>query len=316
MSSTSEPLAQTGNSSASSAPSAVRPYYWSVRRELWEHRSIFIAPLVAAGIIVLGLLLGSMRLAHSLNDLPSFDPGRDGGILAAPFGFAALPVLSTSLIVAVFYCLSALNGERRDRSILFWKSLPVSDLISVAAKVAVPMVILPAVTLAIILALHAIMLGLGTLVLVAHGLNPWPFWTDLPWFRLELTVGYLLVALSLWYAPIYAWLLMVSAWAKRAPFLWAVLPPLALSLLEAIALGTSNVWRMLSYRMHGGFTEAFAGDAEHALRRLPGSHSMHGDLPRIDLVGFLETPGLWAGLVFALAFLAVAVWLRRYRDPI
>ena len=214
----------------------------------------------------------------------------------------------TALIVAVFYCLGALHNERRDRSILFWKSLPVSDLTAVLAKVIIPMVVLPVITIVVICALHLFMLLIGTAALLAHGFNPTPFWTQVPWLRVELTLLYLLVTLSLWYAPIYGWLLLVSAWAKRAPFLWAVLPPLAISLLEKIAFDTSNFGSMVRYRLHGGFSEAFdVNDAAVGHRMM--------QLPRMDVAQYLSSPGLWVGLVFAAGFIAAAVWMRRYREP-
>jgi ABC-2 type transport system permease protein len=201
-----------------------------------------------------------------------------------------------------------LHNERRDRSILFWKSLPVSDLSAVLAKAIIPLVILPLATIVIVCALHLFMLLIGTAALLSHGFNPTPFWTQVPWLRVEMTLLYLLVALSLWYAPIYGWLLLVSAWAKRAPFLWAVLPPLALCLLEKIAFDTSNLGDLLSYRLHGGFSEAFDVSDAHV-----GHGMMH--LPTIDLAQFLSSPGLWVGLVFAAGFMAAAVWMRRYREP-
>ncbi len=287
---------------------ATRPLYWSVRRELWEHRAVFIAPLVAAAVVLFGLLISAIRLGHHLTNLPRFDPAQDGGALALPFDFAALPVMATGLIVAVFYCLGALHNERRDRSILFWKSLPVSDLTAVLAKAIIPLVVLPLVTIVIVCALHLFMLLIGTATLIAHGLDPAPFWTEVPWLRVEMTLLYLLVSFSLWYAPIYGWLLLVSAWARRAPFLWAVLPPLALCLLERIAFDTSNLGELLSYRLHGGFSEAFDVSDVHA-----GHASMH--LPTMDPAQYLSSPGLWIGLVFAAGFLAAAVWMRRYREP-
>ena len=295
---------------AAPAPRAneTRPLYWSVRRELWEHRAVFIAPVVAAGVVLFGILISAVRLGHRLTDLPRFDPARDGGVLALPFDFAAIPVMATALIVAVFYCLGALHNERRDRSILFWKSLPVSDLTAVLAKAIVPLVVLPLVTIVIVCALHLVMLLIGTATLTAHGLDPAPFWTEVPWFRVELTLLYLLVTFSLWYAPIYGWLLLVSAWAKRAPFLWAVLPPMALCLLEKIAFDTSNLAGLLAYRLHGGFSEAF--DVSEAHGRNAMAH-----LPTIDPAQYLSSPGLWAGLVFAAGLLAAAVWMRRYREP-
>jgi ABC-2 type transport system permease protein len=309
MSSPSEGLSTTPfDTSAPPPPRAAptRPLYWSVRRELWEHRSVLIAPLAVAGVVLFGILISAVRLGHHLSDLPRFDPARDGGALSLPFDFAAIPVMATALIVAVFFCLGALHNERRDRSILFWKSLPVSDLTAVLAKAFIPMVALPAITFVIVCVLHLFMLLIGTAALLAHGLDPTPFWTGVPWLQVEMTLLYTLVALSLWYAPIYAWLLLVSAWAKRAPFLWAVLPPLALCLLEKIAFDTTNLGALLSYRLHGGVSEAFdVSQVDHAMRHLP----------RIDLVQYLSTPGLWAGLVFAAGFGAAAVWMRRYREP-
>jgi ABC-2 type transport system permease protein len=287
---------------------STRPLYWSVRRELWEHRSVFVAPLIAAGVVVLGLLISAIRLGHHLSEMPHLDPARHGGALALPFDFAAIPVMVTALIVAVFYCLGALHNERRDRSILFWKSLPVSDLTAVLAKTIIPMVVIPLVAMVIICALHLFMLLIGTATLLAHGVDPTPFWTEVPWLGVEVTLLYLLVTVSLWYAPIYGWLLLVSAFAKRAPFLWAVLPPLALCLLERIAFDTSNLWSLLSYRLHGGFSEAFD------VSDVPTHHAMWR-LPRIDVAQYLSTPGLWVGLVFAAAFLAAAIWMRRYREP-
>ena len=287
------------------ARSATRPLFWSLRRELWEHRSVYIAPLVAAGVVLFGLLISAIRLSHHLRDLPKFDPARDGGVLTLPFDFAAIPVMLTGLIVAVFYCLGALHNERRDRSLLFWKSLPVSDITAVLAKAIIPLLVLPVVTFVIICGLHLFMLLMGTATFLAHGMSPEAFWTQIPWFQVELTLLYGLSTLTLWYAPLYGWLLLVSSWAKRAPFLWAVLPPLAVCVLEKIAFDTSNFASMLSYRIHGGFSEAFDVGVEHPMRHLPP----------IDPVQFLSAPGLWVGLVFAAAFLAAAVWMRRYREP-
>ncbi|MDQ2964222.1 MAG: ABC transporter permease, partial [Pseudomonadota bacterium] len=200
----------------------------------------------------------------------------------------------------------ALHSERRDRSILFWKSLPVSDLTTVLSKASIPLVVLPLLTFAIIVALKLIMLLLSTAVLLANGLSAAPLWTQVPLLRMSLMLLYGLIAFTLWYAPIYGWLLLISGWARRTTFLWAMLPPLAICVVEAIAFHTSHFASMLKYRLTGAFAEAFA--------------EAHGDpvieLEQLDPVRFLSSPGLWIGLVVAAAFLAAAVWLRRYREPI
>jgi len=313
MSSQSYIMAEAATAPRATPPlSPTRPFYWSVRRELWEFRSIVVGPLVAAGVVLFGFLMGTVGLRNHLGDLSNLEPAKRAAILAIPYGFAAMAIMVTGLIVAVFYCLGALHNERRDRSILFWKSLPVSDLVTVLAKAFVPLVVLPLVVLAVIAATQLIMLLTSTLALLAAGQDASAPWTQIPWPRLYLILPYGLAALALWYAPVFGWLMLVSGWAKRAPFLWAVLPPLALCLVEKIAFDTTNFASLLGYRLNGVFGEAFALPERH----WAGGDPVSGSLPRIDPAGLLSTPGLWAGLVFAAACLAAAIWQRRYREPV
>jgi len=287
------------------APSPVRPFYWSVRRELWEHRSIFIAPLAAAGVVLFGFLISTRGLIRAMDHLVGQDPINQARMLAAPFGFAAMVVIVTAAIVGVAYTLGALYGERRDRSILFWKSLPVSDLVTVLAKVFVVMVVLPMVTAVVIIALQLVMMLVSTAILMANGPDASLLWARLPLLQMWLVTLYGLAAMSLWYAPIWAWNLLVSGWARRVTFLWAVLPPIGLCVIEFIAFQTSYLSELLHDRL-GGFKEAFNNTA-------PGGFL---GLVHMDPVGFLTTPGLWGGLIVAAGFLAATVWQRRYREPI
>src|SRR5260370_36806229 len=134
--------------------SAARRMYWSVRRELWKSRSIYLAPLFVATFIVFGSLISALASRHPIEKL---------------FDFAALAIMGATFIVAVFYCLDALHGERRDRSILFWKSLPVSDLTTVLSKAAIPLVVLPLLTFAITIVTQSIMVLIGTAALMGSG---------------------------------------------------------------------------------------------------------------------------------------------------
>jgi len=106
----------------------VRPFYWSVWRELWENRSIYIAPLIVAGIILFGSFVNAFRLPELRRNALALDPAHRQAAIEMPYDMAAMMLIFTAFIVGFFYCLDALYGERRDRSILFWKSLPVSDL--------------------------------------------------------------------------------------------------------------------------------------------------------------------------------------------
>ena len=264
---------------------------WSVRRELWENRSIYLAPLIVAAVIALASL-GAVR--HNLK------PGQ----LAAHDELVAGVLMGTTLLVAIFYCLDALYDERRDRSILFWKSMPVSDWTAVLSKMAVPMVVLPVVTFVITIATQLIMLLASSAFLSMNGRSAGALW-KLPWLQMSSGMLYHLVTVhSLYYAPIFGWLLLVSAWAKRLPFLWAFLPLAAIGFTEKIVFNTAHFGTMLGSRISGGMgSDPTKGGA---LMMPWPSHPLE----------FLTRPGLWIGLAIAAACVAAAVRLRRYRDPI
>jgi len=286
--------------------SATRPLYWSVRRELWENRSIYIAPLAAAVVFLFGFLLSEIRLPQKMRALSGLDPAQQHGAIAQPYDFAAGLMMATALIVGVFYCLDALHGERRDRSILFWKSLPVSDLTTVLSKASIPLVVLPLLAFAITVATQFIMLLLSSAVLLANGLSVATYWTQLPLVQMALMLFYhLLTVHVLGHAPFYGWFLLVSAWARRAAFLWAFLPLLAIGFIEKIAFNTSYFAAMLGSQLSGG-SEAvpFPG-------RMPIDPGMH-----LTPAHFMINPSLWIGLAITAAFLFAAVRLRHNREPI
>ena len=282
-----------------------RRMYWSVRRELWENRSIYLAPLAVSGLILLGFLMSMLRGIRW-----AFTTGRPISLheaLTMPYNFAALLIMGTTLIVAVFYCLDALYGERRDRSILFWKSLPVSDLTTVLSKASIPIVIIPLLTFAITVVTQWIMFLLNAAALMRGGLSVAELWSQLSLSQSWMMLLYHLVTVhALWYAPIFCWLLLISAWARRAPILWAVLPVLAIALVEKIAFNTSYFGTMLVNRMGGG-TEAMTA---------PGGTPMDPMMTHLTPENFLSSAGLWIGLLIAAAFLAGAVRLRRSQGPI
>jgi ABC-2 type transport system permease protein len=283
--------------------SATRPLYWSVRRELWEFRSIYIAPLVAAAVVLFGFLISSF--AGIWERALSLDPSQPK--VAEPYNFAALLIMGSTFLVSLFYCLEALHAERRDRSILFWKSLPVSDLTTVLSKATIPLVILPLLTFAIIAATQWIMLLISIAVLSVSGQSVAALWNHLSLFQMWVMMLYHLVAIhSLWYAPFYGWLLLVSAWARRAPLLWAFLPPLAIGIFEKIAFRTSHFAAMLGHRFGGGPEGTDFAKASTSMNPLMHLSPLH----------FLISPGLWIGLAITAAFLATAIQLRRYRGPI
>jgi len=293
---------------APTAMSATRPMYWSVRRELWENRSIYIAPLAAGIVYMLGFLISLIWLPHSMREVAAHHPAPQLVELAMPYGHAEWLLLVTGVLIATFYSLDALHGERRDRSILFWKSLPVSDLTTVLSKVTIPLMVLPLLAFAITVCVQLIMLLESSVVLIFHGVSPATTWAHFPVFQNWLVLLYGLVAIALWHAPIYGWLLLVSGWARRATFLWAVLPLFAIGVLEKIAFNTSHFASMVKYRLMGFAPKAF--DFQGHTKPTIDS------LSQLTPGRYLSSLGLWLGLAFAAAFLAAAVRLRRYRGPL
>ena len=296
---------ETRPAAAAPAP-PTRPLYWSVRREFYEYRSIYLAPLAIGGVILLGFVWVLIRLPHTLRTSMAMEPMAHRHALAQPFDVAAALVMAAAFIVSIFYSLDSLYGERRDRSILFWKSLPVSDFTTVLAKASIPLLALPVIAFVVTLIVESIMMLLSSAVVAGSGFSVAEFWNRVELYPTLWGLAYHLVtAHILWYAPLYCWLLLISAWSRRMPFLWAVLPPFAVVIFEKVAFHTSYFLSFLNYRFSGG-QEATGNASANMLD--PDMHMTPGP--------FLATPGLWLGLLFAALFLYVAARLRRQRAPL
>ena len=286
---------------------ATRRLYWSARREVWENRFVYMAPLGVAGVFLFGYLISMIHLPAQMGELSGVDPAHYRDAILRPYDIAAAFMMGTYILVTLFYCADALHGERRDRSILFWKSLPVSDFTTVLAKASIPFIVLPLLTFAIILVLQFIVLLLSSAVLLASGLSVASLWTHLPVLQMSLLLLYhILTAHALWPAPVYCWLLLVSGWARRAVFLWAALPVLAIAGVEKIAFHTAHFATLVGYRLIGNTS---------AMSFTPDIFPTD-PMTDISPARFLSSPSLWIGLAIAAAFLAAAVRLRRYQGPI
>jgi ABC-2 type transport system permease protein len=162
------------------------------------------------------------------------------------------------------------------------------------------------------------MLLLSSIVLAMSGVSPSTLWTQLPLAQMDLVLLYTVIVIALWHAPIYAWLLLVSGWARRATFLWAVLPPIAIAVFQAVVfrlfdqmgMPNSEVGSLPKGRLFGWMSAAFD-------YQLPGGGQVDPHfvpLTQIAVGKFLSSPGLWVGLAFAAGFLALAVSMRRDRE--
>jgi ABC-2 type transport system permease protein len=297
-----------------------------IRRELWEHRAIYVMPLVIALLVSLGAVTGQVAVS-------GFDHAVDIGILGATnLGdtgrSAAITALMISLsgtfvfamwILTIFYSLDALYAERKDRSILFWRSIPSTDFETVLSKLLTALLVIPLVTFVFIVLTHLVVLMVTSVWLGARGANTWHLiWTAAPFVDNWTATLVFLLALPLWLSPFVGWSLFVSAFAKRSPFLIAALPIAILPLLERIIFHTTvfaEAFFVRSVKM-----PLFRGLDNLELLFQEGEHfKMVGDasvslLALLDLGRFFSSPALWLGLVVCGIFTTAAIYIRRYRD--
>jgi ABC-2 type transport system permease protein len=233
-----------------------------------------------------------------------------------------IPLFLSTAVMLLFYLLSSLYDERKDRSILFWKSLPVSDAATVLSKLLVATVVVPlgiflvwVVTSLLYTAVWDMRLAMGFVA------GP-PFaWDIVAWLKVDALILTFVVMSSLWYAPVIAYLMLVSAWARRNPFLWAVLPPLILAVLERITFDSTHLGHLFGARMAGVLTSFGVSDPQGEAFKSAMLHTPFGDLVSIpsvfDLIDYRRLFAnfeLWAGVAVAVVFVYVAIRMRRYRD--
>lgn len=283
-----------------------------IRRELWEHRVLWIAPLVAAALLI-AVALGGHAQVEVPRDVALDDRGRLALFALMQWAFV-LPQYLLMLIVLFFYLLDCLYAERRDRSILFWKSMPVSDGQTVASKLLTALLVVPLGVF--VLALLADLVFAAIIGLRFGDASAFVAWDTHTWLKLQALMLFGLMIAMLWYAPVAAWLLLISAWARRNLFLWAVLPPVFAVMLERIALGTDRIGDFLRYRLFGIWRELGVREGLGDALRIGGER-----LPRVDRLfdvidasPVLGDPHLWLGLLFAAALVRVTIRIRRRRD--
>ena len=297
-----------------------------LQRELWEHRSIYIAPGVIAFLIVLMSITGQVAVS-------AFDQQVDLGILgashlgekerAAAVGVVtsaiAIMLMMSMAILSAYYLLDTLYTERKNKSILFWRSLPVTDSETVLSKLLTAVLVIPLVTFAIVVVTQILVLTALSIWISLRGGDGWSIvWGSAPLFQNWLGTLAFFVAVPLWFIPFAGWFLFVSAWTRRSPFLVAVLPLLVIPMLERILIGTSLFrdavfGRFTSMPLFKGFDGAgiVFGDNKPPTFDADAKVSL---ISFVDLPKYLGDPSLWIGLVVGALFTAAAIYVRRYRD--
>ncbi len=269
----------------------MRTFIWSVRRELWEHRWVYLVPLLLGGAL---MAVAAWQTGVNVSGFDAAANPMSAAVarrLSLGLDTAARMVLLIGVLVAFVYCAEALHAERHDRSILFWKSLPVGDGMAIAAKAAVPLMIIPALTFAMVLVCQLV----ARVTFAGTGGRFQSALASPGAAIVESAVG------ALWIGPLYVWILLVSARARRAVLLVALAPLMLVSMVERLATSGDTIGQALFHRGIG--------------RYWPRGH--------LDLVGgidalamapatvLLRSASLWVGAVVAALLLVGVVRARR-----
>jgi ABC-2 type transport system permease protein len=292
-------------------PNTPRALVALARRELWEHRSLWILPLVVTGLLLLAAIPAHVDV-NGIGMIAATSQRQQAVFMLAQF-VLAVPFYLVLLFAVPLYLLDCLYAERRDRSILFWKSLPVSDGLTVLSKLLVGLVVVPLGVYLLALVTHLLIMAIWGVRVLVHTAPAGVLHFNLQaWATLQLDMLLALLLAVLWYAPVVGLLLLISAAARRIPLLWATLPPLLAPLLERIAFGTTYLWHFLGYRALGIWGDVAGGAVAWA-------ESQHNETS-LQLVDHLNFGGafanidVWLGVLAAALFVYGAVRVRRYRD--
>ena len=289
-------------------------FLWLIRRELWEHRAAWILPAAIGGLLVLAASFGHIDV-----DIAGARPGPNalGGALLFGFGIVFLCAM---LVYSSWYLLDCLNADRRDRSILFWKSLPIGDAQTVLAKLATGLVAIPLIYFA-----AADVTTLAIAFIVSLRARAWigsALWHPGQWLQLQALWLYLIATLSIWLLPVAGWLLLVSASVRRAAVLWSLLPPLVAVWIERVFLGTNWFGRILVTRLVDGYPATAFHDLSGSLLGafgFPSESPLAAPASVWELLAplrFLASPSTWAGAIVGAALIGAAIRVRaRTVDP-
>jgi ABC-2 type transport system permease protein len=326
-------IAETHVHAPVAAPHATHKIKLLMRREFWEHKGgLFWAPVITGGIATIfaalaaiaGTILGQRHGVNFNGDEDVAEVARITGAIGdgALLGGIGLAMAVLAFVV-FFYSLGSLYDDRRDRSILFWKSMPVSDTQMVLSKAAWALLAAPLVALGI-----GLLTGLALWVIAAltTTVNGMPGASGIivhshP-FRIIGNVLLSLPVQMLWSLPAVGWLMLCSAWSRRVPFLWAVMVPILacamtsfMDIFPGVEIPHDNLWYTVVYR---GLLSVVPGSwiptISHELAEFKGPE----DLPAVLNLGaswqVLTHADVWIGAILGVAMIYGAIRLRRWRE--
>ena len=304
-------------------------YVALIKRELWEHRSIFVTPIVIASVVTLGTLTALVFVGEFQNELNlaifgaqnvAGETERKAVLTGLFLGSSWLFVLGLS-VLTVFYALDSLYAERKDKSILFWRSLPVTDAETVVSKLLTALFVIPAIAIIGIMVTHLVNLVVTSLWVTAKGGDAGLLiWGSVSFFDNWFAMIIVLFAIAIWMSPFIGWFLFVSAWTKRSPLLMAFLPLVLIPMIEGIFLRSAHfaeaVWgRSALIPIFAGIDMERFFDEDNPIRGAANMpEEMVSLLTHLDVGRFVTSVDTWIGIIVCGLLTTAAIYVRRYRD--
>jgi ABC-2 type transport system permease protein len=286
---------------------------WLIRREFWENRAIWMIPAVFGALLIVAALFGQVSIPTLSTPVENF---QFTAVFLFAFGGMFYVVMS---VYATWYLLDCLYADRKDRSILFWKSLPISDSRTVLNKLLVAMILIPLVYF--VAADVTALLAAFIISIRARSSIGGALWQGNLWLNMQALWIYTIIVSAIWFLPVAGWLMVVSAWAKRAVMLWAVLPPLVLYIIERVFFGTHVVGHIIAERLKGLPAAALQGPGTGSWSINGSGDSASLNFPTdvfhfINPVGFISNPQTLVGAAVGVALIVGAIYLRTLRTEI
>jgi ABC-2 type transport system permease protein len=317
---------------------AIRRMKTSIQREIWEHRGGFIyTPLIIGAVLLLFLLMGAGSAFFWQFKIDGAEAMTEGALKLAEVNVpaeqlrlgvdaflwgTALLWQAVLFIVLFFFFTGSLYDDRKDRSVLFWKSMPVSDLETVASKLVFGVLVAPLFMIGAMIVGQIVLLFAGGVLLMAHGGSAWNLmWAHTHPFPVWGQILVVQGVQALFLLPLFGWLMLASSFARSKPILWAVLPPVVFAIMESFIGFTAHfslskvIWEFILRRLASGFApisfNANFGEGHSMQAGLSGTRFATDFGQVLDR---LVSSDLWLGVLIGLVFLAGAIYLRRYRD--
>ena len=209
------------------------------------------------------------------------------------------PILLTVGFGLLAYSLSTFADERKDRSLIFWRSLPVSDLTTVLSKVfivtlIVPLMVIPYIILLQLVAMTSASIFFATNDIVSFGWL-WGSYIITDWFRIIFSLW----AQALWSLPLFLWLMLAGTYAAR-PIAGAIVPPVILIVLEGIIFKTNLVLEFIENRI-GFWSRSDSFPKEYQEIRV---------VDISDILLLFSTQAFWIGILASVILVAGIVYVR------